>query len=811
MYLYLLRIILGMVCTIPTAQGIEVYQFKNAIFPTNPGNFADHRYNDNNLAFNVGMGPDSDWGFGIVGGLLAVPNNLILCATLTGDCQSIDYNTFAGCIVDYHTPSGYLKRTAFSFPITSDKRDDNIPTWGKGTAPDQTTRLDPEQKQYRLQLDKDAPIGWDGIIWLSVMVENTGRNTNLTVSLDNINLQLESNPLKQNIAASPPLINWKTITLENRVIVCSQLEQENHISFDRFTQSLPSALESQIVTATTEYQQDAPTLIIGKLNDLHGILGKKVDEILPSLKDDKSWREEQGYLIKYYPVEDMLLATSLGNKGLTYAISHLQRTLVESPAPAIQLENWEMLEKPKTEERGIYINIGYGLSSGPITCDNWNETDWEEFIDQVVLSRFTFWSFYLWTEIEHIYPDSTRLDLIGKNQHVFKMLKHAIQYSHHRGLRAVYLFTPTNIPAEIIARHPEWKCDLEYHNSGGICSRHPEAYDLAKVLHHYQMSFLADADEYDITFYDPGGCMCEQCRQRDIQLQQIKKQVVDFSKMTWDINPKARFGFWTWAVWRYERIHKYSLNDLLIPQLAKELHGKNQQVVVIDSFHGDVGSVPYFEEAQQHGFRTSNFVYQTNIEDGHIFLLPLLDFQKKWAQLTQEKQLDETFLMIMEVRSKYPMAHFGGEFFWDANLSKETVTERYALQLSRNMASIRGLRDGLLMLDLLTYEGASGIDDAEKQATEMKLRFTASIKGLSPEQQQRLSWLRTSAEIYEILIRANIPKNEKNVTELAQLKQEFLATVNKEPLFSFFGQNDAEAFFERMVGWVGNGFRQGYY
>ncbi len=375
-----------------------------------------------------------------------------------------------------------------------------------------------------------------------------------------------------------------------------------------------------------------------------------------------------------------------------------------------------MVEKPATQERGVYINIGYGPSSGPITSDNWEEPDWEQFIGELVLSRATFWSFFLWTEIEHIYPDSNRLDLVNKNKHVFKMLRLAIQYSQKHGLRSVFLFTPTNIPAEIITRHPDWACQLEYDNSGGICSRHPEAYELARVIHKYQMNYFSDADEFDIAFYDPGGCMCSECRKADFQLEQLLKQVDDFSKAAWSLNDDARFGFWTWAVWRHERIHQYSLKNRLFPEVAKGIKGKESQVTVIDSFHGDIGSTPYFEEAKQHGFRTSNFVYQTNIEDGNDFLLPLLDFQRKWAEITQENHLDETFLMIMEIKSKYPMAHFGCEFLWDASLSKETVAERYAIQLCGDIDAARQLRNGFLAMEKNYFRwGQQNRETSQKQ------------------------------------------------------------------------------------------------
>ncbi|MBE7490131.1 hypothetical protein HS121_18025 [bacterium] len=132
-------------------------------------------------------------------------------------------------------------------------------------------------------------------------------------------------------------------------------------------------------------------------------------------------------------------------------------------------------------------------------------------------------------------------------------------------------------------------------------------------------------------------------------------------------------------------------------------------------------------------FRTSNFVYQTNIEDGHVFLLPLLDFQQKWAQMAQSNRIDESFLMIMEVASKMPMAAFGAEYFWDADLRKETVVERYALQLTHQIDAASHLRDGFLWLDELTYKGATGNDDFNNVIHQMSASFDMAFELLPAE------------------------------------------------------------------------------
>ncbi len=791
---------------------LEIYDIKKATWPQNEGNFVKTSESGGIFNISVGVGSTGDMGFGIAGVSVSVPPVLILEATLSGPLKTIDFNAFAGLIIDYHTPSGFIRRIGFPLTQLSESREDFVPTWGKSTKPDMI--LTPKKvasTQYQLDLAENAPIGWDGIIWLNTLVENTGTNTELQVRLPSVSLQQEANPLTGAEKGPCPPIDWKQVLLTGRTIIYGNLTEAENMALNQLCTHLPIQIPLQSFHSVEKDYCKKPLLVIGRVADLRGHFNGKVEQWEQLLKDEKLWRQEQGYLIKYYPEEDLLIAVSHGNLGLVYAISHLQRCLVDNPEPAIALEIHEMIEKPFTQERGVYINIGYGLSCGPITPDNWREKEWEDFVDDLVLSRATFWSFFLWTEIEHIYPDTTRLDLVGKNEHVFKMLKHAIQYSHKRGLRTSFIFTPTNIPAEMIARHPEWACQLEYTNNGGICSRHPAAYEMSKLIHQYQMKYFKDASEYDIAFYDPGGCMCEECRKRDVQLDQLVKQVEDFSRISWEVNPDARFGFWTWAVWRYERIHQYSLQNLLIPEIAKRLRGNENKVTVIDSFHGDIGSVPYFEEAKKHGFRTSNFVYQTNIEDGNVFLLPLFEFQKKWAALTQEKQLDETFLMIMEVKSKYPMAHFGCEFFWDASLTKEQAAERYALQLCGDIEIARQLRNGFLDMEQLTFEGVTGTEKPIQKAKRMNDCFQKVIESSPERRREELIWLGTTAKVYDILIRASNPRMEKDFTELENLKNEFISLLRSDPLFEHFANCCGDLFFDRLVGWVTNGFKQGYF
>lgn len=783
---------------------VVAHQFKYATYPQNPANIAKDKQVDDKLHLFAGMGDQDDWGYGIAGAFLTVSNQIIIDVTTQGGFKTVDRNSFAGFMVDYKTPSGYLKRVAYDLKGLSDKRTDFIPSWGKGVQPDHVVQTDAENgRSLTIDLSREAPIGWNGQIWLSTMVENSGKGSSLEIRLSGITFQPTTDAPADITPFSSEGIKWKQIPIHKMNVIASNLTSPQRMALDHLSMAIPATLAASSTPQAT--------LIIARFDHLSELTDSQRSEIHSLLSDPTGWKEQQGYVIRHYPDRKQIIATSLGDKGLVNAIAHLQRSLILMPEVAIALEKDVTVEKPETEERGIYINIGYGLSSGPITPDNWNEQEWESFIDQLVLARVTFWSFFLWTEIEHIYPDTTQTEWKSKNEHVFRMLRHAIDYSHRRGLRAVYLFTPTNIPSDMIQRHPEWATTIEYTNHAGICSRINDAYHMARIVHQYQMQYFDEADEYDIAFYDPGGCMCEECRKGSIQCRELIKQTRDLSEIRDRVNPSARFGFWTWAVWRYERIHHYSLRDCLLPEIAKALSGQTQNVVVIDSFHGDEGSTPFFEQAKELNFRTSNFVYQTNIEDGHVFLLPLLDFQQKWAQMAQSNRIDESFLMIMEVASKMPMAAFGAEYFWDADLRKETVVERYALQLTHQLDAASHLRDGFLWLDELTYKGATGNDDFNNVIHQMSASFDMAFELLPAEKRTQLQYLLTTARVYKLLAQAAQPRSSGDTQLFDKYKAEFIELTRQDPLFLHFSQNAAPLFFDRMVGWVSNGFRNGYF
>lgn len=166
---------------------IEIYDIKRATWPDNPETFSKVENIGDEVRLSVGMGPTGDMGYGIAGLSMKVPKNLIFKATATGNDRMIDPNTYTGLIVDFHTPSGFMKRIGIPLGVHSESGNDFIPGWGRGTTSDSviqaTNRV---SNKFLIDFAGNAPIGWDGVIWLNAIIENTGNNTKLEIFIQNV-------------------------------------------------------------------------------------------------------------------------------------------------------------------------------------------------------------------------------------------------------------------------------------------------------------------------------------------------------------------------------------------------------------------------------------------------------------------------------------------------------------------------------------------------------------------------------------------------------------------------------------------------
>ena len=93
-------------------------------------------------------------------------------------------DTFAGIIIDYHTPAGYTHRVALGLGVQQEDHPVHQPHWGKAARPDRNlvfgkTILEKPRDRIRVDLKQYAPADWDGRAWFSVGVDTVFRGLEL--------------------------------------------------------------------------------------------------------------------------------------------------------------------------------------------------------------------------------------------------------------------------------------------------------------------------------------------------------------------------------------------------------------------------------------------------------------------------------------------------------------------------------------------------------------------------------------------------------------------------------------------------------
>lgn len=129
-----------------------------------------------NGSFHVSTG--GDVGEAAVGYELDGAPRLPIEVKVTGSLHPYDENSFAGFMVDYHTPTGYVSRIALGLGLYNDRRTSGGPAWGKQAAPERFIDLSGSELKD-LDLQQWAPAEWDRRVWFSVILQNSGAATSV--------------------------------------------------------------------------------------------------------------------------------------------------------------------------------------------------------------------------------------------------------------------------------------------------------------------------------------------------------------------------------------------------------------------------------------------------------------------------------------------------------------------------------------------------------------------------------------------------------------------------------------------------------
>lgn len=498
--------------------------------------------------------------------------------------------------------------------------------------------------------------------------------------------------------------------------------------------------------------------------------------------DPKAFRRRDGYVIclERAGKRPVVCAVALESPGAVYALGDIvSRALRDDGAPTLRVASVPQVEAPALDRRELYLNIGYGLRRPGITVEDWSLPRWKRYIDALVLARYNAWSFYLWGDGETLHPASANQEL---NRRLHNTLRQAIAYSHRRGLKVGMQFTPTMLPAKIWQAHPELRAKLEYSYPGTVCPSQPEALRLMREVHRSEIRYFSDVDFYSLWFYDVGGCFCDTCRVPEQQLHTVLEQVKTFAEIGRQANPRAAFQVMTWGIWRYERMHHYSIRDRFVTE-AKRWFADRQPLQMADGISVDPGAAPLFDLMRREKIPANVFLYQTNIETGQPLPILLTRYLSKWVPEAIRAGATSAFLMRMEAGTKTADDAVAGAYLWNPSSGSDAVLLHAARLLTGDAQAARYAWEALRRMDDFAWFGrAGGGADAARGRRIAELSRRA-VAGAPPGLRSDLEWLRTGGEAYRILGAAVEARDDENDAGIQTQNAAFSDLMRRSPLF----------------------------
>lgn len=528
------------------------------------------------------------------------------------------------------------------------------------------------------------------------------------------------------------------------------------------------------------------TLVVGRWRSGMASRYPRTAGLVSRLASDReAFRRRDGYVVCVERVGSapVVCAVGLEPQGSVYAMGELHvRALRDLRRPTLRLTRAPQLEAPALDRRELYINIGYGLGRPHITVETWSMAEWRRYIDALVLARYNTWSFYLWADSELIHPSArTNREL---NLRLHSRLRDVIDYSHQRGMKVGMHFSPSMVPVEIWNAHPELRARLEYPYPGTVCPSQPEAMRLMREVHGQELRWFSTVDFASIWFYDIGGCFCEMCRVPERQLRSLLEQVKTFADIAHAANPRAGFQVMTWAIWRYEQKHHYSIRRRFVEQAQEWFAARRRPFGMADGIYVDPGCTPLFDLMRRQRIPAKVFLYQTNIETGQPFPVLLTRYLGKWLPEAVRAGATSAFLMRMEAGTKVADDAVAGRYLWNPNSAADDAILACARETTGDVRAARLAWEALRRMDDFAWFGyAAGAATGKKGQRIAELALAASASA-APALVAGLDWLRTSGQAYRILGAASEARSAEDESATSALDGEFAALMRQSPLFS---------------------------
>lgn len=494
--------------------------------------------------------------------------------------------------------------------------------------------------------------------------------------------------------------------------------------------TFPSRFESTMVKLAVEHFQVRFRLLQAEhapeSDEQSSIISLFLDETPdPALATFQDFQKRETYLIEATQSDGNFAIHSTTELGLVYGLSDLETRLrVYRGRVTLSFPEWNgssalrIVEKPAIATRGEYLNIGYDVPG--ITPHQWKSSDWQRYIDGLILARLNRLYLFLWIDSQSMFEES-KLSTREINRHLHEGVRDAIRYAHRRGLTVTLMVSPTMLPKDIWDAHPDWKADIVYAREGFACAcpSIPEAWQMMRAVWRSELAWFREVDSIQVWFYDPGGCWCETHGCKAHQAESLTRQVREFADMFHELNPNGRIEYNLWPVTLWEAEMKVKVRDDLAHRLAAEFENSPNRLTAVGTAEGSPAPVPDLERSLK--MNGDVFLFATNPESGYVFPTPLTRYVRETIQTVKRHRLDGCFGHRLEAGTRYVGTFLMGLWMWNPDLSIDEVLRRYADWQTGSANSGAKFANALLTLDELTTKGLrSGLGKTfESQVNEL--------------------------------------------------------------------------------------------
>ena len=388
-------------------------------------------------------------------------------------------------------------------------------------------------------------------------------------------------------------------------------------------------------------------------------------------------------------------ADARSSLGLGYALGELLRRLdVRDGVWGFALPGSPLVSSPKTPNRTLYLMNSVGWASRGLSLDYDDPQALEGYVDALIeagYSRISLWQWYM----IYLYPGNYE-DRRADNERIHRGMRHLLDYSRRRGLEIYHMLTPIHANPDLLPDDPKFAA-TGYYGRTSVCWAQPEARELARAMARTEMEYYGPVDGYIVWFYDPGGCFCPDCWER--QGDHLFEQLMLVVELARTISPDAEFEACLWPTWCFHEAQwginypreevKVFVRGFLDRALA--YFGPRNLTIMdsCDTSFSEYEYVIYDGTVDADQFKRNGFMHRvlgTPGEASYPFSPFMFRYISEVVGQARDWDLDESLFSAIYVGSTFPSVYAFADTLWHAGATADETMRRYASTVAKGEA-----------------------------------------------------------------------------------------------------------------------------